>query len=339
MITAGIPVEILPGEQRIAILPQHLNNFSKASVKFLVERGLGSTIGVYSEEWVKYGAEIVELDELYLRSDIVIKVKEPQDSELKYYRKGQASCCFHHVAANVKRVNQLLKKGVVVLPFEQNAVSLPAMSREAGKRIPDILDQYYGAPSWKQQMIFLAGARGIVGRTVMGCFERDLEVSWKDQVQACDVAEGLFTTKEAPHLKYYTFLSDDNTQICKILPFCRIIILAARFPSGGAPKIVKKHHLDLLPPGAFIIQVAIDEGGNIDDEEFCKKTYIKDPVYEVRRNNKIIYVCNLPNIPGCIRPEQSTMVLSSENLSYYRELFESWPNVLEKYIFKGFKKS
>lgn len=85
----GIPKEIMIEEHRIGLMPHHLSkiNNSKKQHEFYVEKGLGKTIGLTDADWIKVGAKILPTaKEIWTKSDLIIKCKEPIESEYKFLR-------------------------------------------------------------------------------------------------------------------------------------------------------------------------------------------------------------------------------------------------------------
>lgn len=338
--------ERMDGEGRISLFPDTVMWLRRECeargviLGFVVEAGLGGKVGLTDSDWRRAGAHVTsDLVNLYGSADIVLGVKQPTWEEAGYLRQGQGISCFLHAAANKEVTLALLEKGVKILPLECNTPSLGAMSREAGLRIPQILDRCYPGDTeekkraWRKENIFILGARGTVGRHAIHALYR--AGVGHSQLRPCDLEAGIFSADdtETPRV-YRTFSSTDDDEVMSHLQVSRVVILAA-FGRNGAPKVLTREHLAILPHKTLIVQVTIDEGGNIAEEEFCRLTGWSDPVYEVRLGQKVLYVCNLPNIPGCINPRASSIALDRVDRGYYLELFSSWPDVPEKYIYRG----
>ena len=338
-LVVGVPLEMMSNEGRIPLLPSTVVKLRSylaeqgISLGFIVQSGLGGTIGFEDGDWSQNGIIMLQREKLFEWSDIILQVKQPTAKDVEFYREGQGSLCFHHTAANRAVVDELLKKGICIMPREYHRPSLSAMSKEAGRRVVDVLTSCYPrADEWLRENIFIAGARGVVGQHAInslisaGVDER--------KIYKCDVRQEIFISPETGR-EYWTFSSEDRFNFHPSLENCKILILAAASKSG-APKIIKREHLKLLQNGTFILQVAIDEGGNIDVPDFSKVTYWSNPVYPVRVGGKGFFVCNISNLPGCIRPGDSSVALDEASYGYYCEILSAWPNVPEKYLFKRF---
>ncbi|MDP3779148.1 MAG: hypothetical protein Q8R30_03860 [bacterium] len=333
-VVVGVPREIMSHEGRVPIFPATIQRLRKMfgdsrNPHFVVERGVGALLGVIEQDWKQVGADVCEKSEVYGRANIVLKVKQPFPEEVGSYHSGQVSACFHHMATNKDVVKVLVAKGVLIAPFEYYRPSLGAMSMEAGKQVTTILNRLCG-DGWKQEHIFLGGGRGIVCQHAIRDF-RIAEVPLR-RIHACDREAGAFFSTRTM-MTYKTFSSDDDEQLCVHLQQCRILILAA-VGRGGAPRFITPRHLELLPDNAIIIQVSIDEGGNIDDLEFQRVTYWGDPSYQVERGGKRFTVCNVPDIPGCLAPLRASIALVQVNLPYYVKLIRAFPEVPSEFLYK-----
>ncbi|MBI2640422.1 MAG: hypothetical protein HYW91_00875 [Candidatus Sungbacteria bacterium] len=341
----GVPCEVMVGEGRVPIFPETAARLKRDLEKygvfagFMVESGLGRGIGLRDGDWKKVAAVVPGANVVYGAADIILGVKQPLREAVSLFRRGQGSCCFQHVRANEGVVRQLLEKGVKLLPMEANKGALYQMSRAVGGRIRDILDRCYNGrgskKNWIEENILITGARGTVGRH---CID-NLLLAGVDpkRIHACDIVEGWFETQDtAVPRRYETFSIADEDQFMIALQVCGIEIIAALDKEGRAPKIHEHRHLAIKPHRALIIQVNIDEGGSINDERFCKVTFWDDPVYEVMLGPKAISVCNVPDIPGCIRPEESSRALVEANHQYYLDVFRTWPEVPERFLFREF---
>lgn len=336
VLRIGICRERMKCEGRIPIFPsghygiaEVRNTLPELELEFLVESGLGHSIGLNDAMWEVAGATVVEdFRRIFWGSDIILGVKEPREDVVAYYREGQGSLCFQHIAGNRPVAASLLAKRVVLMPFEYHRPTLEAMSRLVGPRIPVILERCYGL-GWRHLNIFVGGAQGAVGQnTVDALLASGVGAG---QLHLCD----LNTTPLmiSCHDAVDVFSSTDEKFMERALGVCQILILAA-VGKRGAPKFLKPHHLGFLPVSTFILQVAIDEGGNIDDPEFCRVTYWDDPVYRVYRSGKEYTVCDLPDIPGIIDPEESSRALAKANFEHRCAIFRAWPNVPSEYVVK-----
>lgn len=231
-------------------------------------------------------------------------------------------------------VEKLLKKGVKILPFEANVASRIAMSTAVGSRMVDILDRC-STGGWRDKKILVVGARGVVGRH---CIDHLLRSGISmENIYCCDIEAGEFSTVDTIDIRTFrTFSSMDEDSFGSALGVCQIVIIAALSNRGRAPKFIRDEHLRRMPNQVLIVQVNIDEGGSIDRNEFCIPTYWDYPAYRVILGAKVFSVCNVPDIPGCIRADDSSADLAAANFNYYHTVLSRWPDVPEELLFTGF---
>ena len=334
-ITVGILCEIMPHEGRVPIFPSSIHQLVLhvralgCALNVVVQKGLGSSLGMTDEDWMRGGARVEDKESVYADADVILKIKQPFSEEVSLYHEGQWSVCFHHMAANRDVVAELIKKQVRIVPFEYHRPSLSSMSAKAGKHIPVILDRVCGK-GWIKENIFFGGARGVVGQhAIRGCRDREVPFS---RIHACDIAAGMFVSPDTG-MSYETFSSKHTKKLYAELRKCRILILAAA-GSSQTIRFLKPHHLDHLADGAVVVQISIDEGGNIDDPAFQRVTYWDDSSYEVVRGGKKFTVCNIPNIPGCLEPYNASLALERANFLYYAGIIASFPDIAPELLYQ-----
>lgn len=333
-ITVGIPCEIMPHEGRIPIFPSSIHQLELhlrglgCALHVVVQKGLGSSLGMTDETWVRAGARVDEKEFVYANADVILKIKQPFPEEVPLYHEGQVSACFHHMATNRDVVAALMKKQVRIAPFEYHRQGLGAMSAEAGKCIPAILYRICGN-KWLKEDIFFGGARGTAGEyAISACYGRGVPLS---RIHACDIATGTFSSPKT-RMSYDTFSSKNGKKLHAELRKCRILVLAAA-DSSHAVRFLKSRHLDNLADGTVIVQISIDEGGNIDESAFQRMTYWDNPSYEVAWRDKKFTICNIPNIPGCLAPYNASLALEKANFLYYAALLASFPDMSSELLY------
>ncbi len=115
----GAPKEIKRDEYRVSLLPVGVEELTRAGHRVLVETGAGLGSGITDQEYAKSGAEMVDtVKELFQRSDMIIKVKEPQPSEVAMVRRGQIMFTYFHLAADKSLTESLAASGVIAVAYE-----------------------------------------------------------------------------------------------------------------------------------------------------------------------------------------------------------------------------
>src|SRR5215468_6662703 len=117
-MVVGIPKEIKEQEQRVALLPSAANQLIRRGHSVIVEKNAGVGSGYPDEDYVKAGAEIVnQAKEVFARADLIVKVKEPLETEFPLLRKGQILFTYLHLAASKTLTEALLKSGVTGVAY------------------------------------------------------------------------------------------------------------------------------------------------------------------------------------------------------------------------------
>src|SRR3972149_5962690 len=118
-MVVGVPKEIKKDEYRVAIVPVGVKELRASGPKVIIQSGSGSGSGISDGEYLRAGAKILPgAAEVWKRSDLIIKVKEPLEEEYQYLREGLIVMTFFHFAANAKLTKELLKSGIVAIAYE-----------------------------------------------------------------------------------------------------------------------------------------------------------------------------------------------------------------------------
>jgi len=136
----GIPKEIKAHEYRAGILPVGVEELSRSGHRILVQKGLGLGSGIRDADYERSGAVAVErAEEIFSTADLVVKVKEPQPSEIALLREGQLVLTYFHFAANEVLTRGVLASGATAIAYETlqdrrgNLCLLTPMSEVAGR--------------------------------------------------------------------------------------------------------------------------------------------------------------------------------------------------------------
>src|ERR1700730_19214299 len=172
-MTIGVPKEIKEQEQRVALLPSAVEQLKRRGHSVLVEKNAGVGSGYPDEDYVKAGAEIVDLaQDVFARAEMIVKVKEPLPAEFPLLRKGQVLFTYLHLAANKSLTEALLKSGVTAVAYETIQVGnrlplLEPMSEIAG-RMSVVMGAYFLTKHHGGSGVLLGGVPGVLpGRVVV----------------------------------------------------------------------------------------------------------------------------------------------------------------------------
>lgn len=324
----GIPKELKTDETRVSLTPDCIAMLTKSGFEVLVEADAGALSGFSDEEYLKSGAVIVNSNkELWERANVIIKVKEPQKEEYGLFQEDQVIFSYMHLAVEEELTKKLLEKKVCAIASEsvetQNG-ELPLlrpMSEVAGRLSIQIGANYLekinggngvllgGVPGVRPGKIVIIGG-GVVGLNAakvgigMGADVSILDINSKRLAELDLAFKGGIKTHYCNH---YTIEEE-----CKKAD---ILVGAVLLPGRRAPKLVSEEIVKEMKKGSFIIDVAIDQGGNI--ETITKPTTLKAPVFEKYG----VLHCAVPNLPSLV-PKTSSFAYSYAILPYVQKIGE-----------------
>jgi alanine dehydrogenase len=321
----GVPREIKEGENRIALTPAGVQTLVREGHSVLVEKSGGLGSGLTDEEYIGTGAEIVTSNKhIFSRSEIVIKVKEPLESEWPLLREGQILFTYLHLASSEKLTRALLEQKIIGVAYETvedkngNLPLLVPMSEVAGRMAVQVAARFLESDH-KGRGILLSGVPGvppaevvILGCGVVGLNAAKIAVGLGAHVTVFDIShERLKYIDDIMHGNVTTIYSTPYT-IQKALAYADVLIGAVLVSGGRAPVLVTDQMVSRMKQGAVIIDVSVDQGGCI---ETIHLTTHKDPVYSIY---DVIHY-GVPNIPASV-PKTSTYALTNTTLPYIQTI-------------------
>jgi len=329
----GVVREIKPKENRVAMTPAGVEQMISHGHSVLVETGAGDGSGFSDENYVNAGVKICSsAEDIYKKSEMIIKVKEPLPVEYPLIRKEQIVFTYFHFAANAELTKAIIDSECVAVAYEtieQENGSLPLltpMSEIAGRMSiqegAKYLENTYGGKG-----ILLSGVPGvepatvmIIGGGVVGTNAAKIAAGSGARVFLLDVnLERLRYLSEIMPSNVFTMMSNpENTR--KLLKEADLVVGAVLIHGAIAPKLITREMLKLMKKGSVIVDVAIDQGGCI---ETSKPTTHDDPVYVV---DGIIHYC-VANMPGAVSLT-STKALINATFPYALDIAD-----------KGYKKA
>ena len=316
----GLPKEIKNNEFRVGLTPGNVSDYTAAGHTVKVEAGAGLGSGFADAEYVAAGATIVATAAEAWDAEMVCKVKEPVESEYKYFRENMILYTYLHLADNKPLTEALLEKKVKSIAYETivgprgGLPCLAPMSHIAGR-----LSVQEGAKYLEKTF----GGRGVLLAGVPGVARGNIVILGGGNVgtNACKMAVGMGANVTVLDLnlerlgylddifpKQITTLYASRGNVLEAIKEADLVIGAVLIPGAVAPKLVRKDDLKLMKPGAVIVDVAIDQGGCI---ETSHATTHADPIFEV---DGIVHYC-VANMPGAVA-RTSTQALANATLPY-----------------------
>ncbi len=321
----GVPKEIKPQESRIAMTPFGGEHLAKLGHTVLIEHEGGVGCGFHNEDYANVGAEIVASpEEIFSRSELIVKVKEPQPSELDIIPEGQVIFTYFHFAADRELTERFRDTGATAIAYETVQTSsgelplLVPMSEVAGRMSiqagAKILEMNHGGRG-----VLLGGVPGvepatvtIIGGGVVGHNAAKIAAGMGANVNILDVDVNRLRYLDDIMPRNVTTLYSDPVTLRELLPRTDLLIGAVLLVGAKAPKLVTRDMLKLMQPGSVIVDVAVDQGGCV---ETCRPTTHEDPTFVV---DGVIHYC-VSNMPGAV-PNTSTRALTNSTYPYVEKI-------------------
>ncbi len=317
----GVPKEIKNKENRVGMVIAGVRALTQAGHKVLVQHNAGVGAGISDDDYRKAGATIIEgAKEIYEKSDMIVKVKEPLPEEYPLLRENQILYTYLHLAADERLTKALMERKIVgiayetIQPADGSLPLLAPMSAVAGRMATQIGASYLQHDHGGKGML-LGGVTGvaranvvILGGGVVGINSAKMAVGLGANVTLFDV--------NVPRLEYLsdvfgneiTTLYSNSEQIEKAVTQADLVIGAVLVAGAKAPKLVTREMISKMQPGGVVVDVAVDQGGSV---ETCRPTSHEHPTYTV---DGVIHYA-VPNMPGAV-PRTSTYALTNVTLKY-----------------------
>jgi len=321
----GVPKEIKNNENRVALTPAGASELIKHGHTLYVQKTAGEGSGFADSEYQAAGATILNtIEEVYAIAEMIIKVKEPIESEYSLIKKDQLLFTYFHFASYEPLTHAMIERGAVCLAYEtvekadRSLPLLVPMSEVAGR-----MSIQEGAKYLEKPM----GGRGVLLGGVPGVKPAEVLVLGGGIVgtQAAKMAAGLgarvtMIDISLPRLRQLDDIMPANVEtmisneynVRNAIKTADLVIGGVLIPGAKAPKLITRDMLPSMKKGAVIVDVAIDQGGCF---ETSKPTTHAEPCYEV---DGVVHYC-VANMPGAV-PYTSTLALTNATLPYAVQL-------------------
>jgi alanine dehydrogenase len=321
----GVPSEIKTDEYRVAMTPAGVRELVDAGHEVVVQSGAGLGSSLTDDSYVAQGAAILpDAAAVFAEAEMIVKVKEPQASEVAMLQPHHLLFTYLHLAADVELTHGLINSGAFCIAYETVEDSrgrlplLAPMSEVAGKLAAQagafILEKPLGGrgilmggvPGVRAANVLVIGG-GVVGMNAamialgmeasVSVFDRNI-----DRMRELDVAFG----GRADTIFASTLAIEEA------LPEADLVIGAVLVKGAKAPHVITRQDLGLMKPSAVLVDVAVDQGGCF---ETTRPTTHTDPTYDV---DGITHYC-VANMPGAV-PITSTYALTNATMPYVLDL-------------------
>jgi alanine dehydrogenase len=317
----GVPKEIKNHEYRVGMTPASVQELSRRGHNIIVESMAGMGIGFTDQDYVDAGAEIAQdAATVFARSDMIVKVKEPQAVERAMLRRDQILFTYLHLAPDAAQTDDLINSKAVCIAYEtvtSDKKTLPLlapMSEVAGRMAIQAamtsLEKVQGGCG-----VLLGGVPGvepakvtIIGAGVVGRNAAQMAVGLGAEVVILDRNINALREIDAIYQGRVKTVYSTTESIEKHVISSEVVIGSVLLPGASAPKLITRELVKKMKPGSVIVDVAIDQGGCA---ETSKATTHQDPIYVV---DDVVHYC-VANMPGGVA-RTSTVALNNATLPY-----------------------
>lgn len=316
----GVPKEIKPQEYRVGVIPSGVLGLKRRGHRVLIEEDAGSGSGITNDEYRVCGAEVTDRDTVFKEADMIIKVKEPQQSEYDRLKEGQILYAYLHLAPDPVQAKALLERKIIGVAYETIQLpdgSLPLlnpMSEVAGRMAVQVgaryLEKEYGGYG-----ILLGGVPGveratvvIIGAGVVGTNAAKIAVGMGANVIILDTNLARLGYMDDIFGNSITTLMSNHINIMESAKRADLVIGAVLIPGAKAPKLITRDILREMKTGSVLVDVAVDQGGC---SETTRPTTHNDPTFVV---DGVIHY-SVANMPGAV-PRTSTFALTNATMPY-----------------------
>lgn len=322
-VVVGVPREIKPGEQRVALAPAGAQALTGAGHRVLVERGAGAGSGIRDEDYTAAGAELAGVEQVWA-AGLVLKVKEPIALEYPRLRREQVLFTYLHLAAVPELARELKRAGTVAIAYEtveRADGSLPLLTpmSEVAGRLSVQEGAFYLGKARGGRGILLSGVPGvppgnvvILGAGTAGLNAARAAVGLGADVSILDVNLDRLRHVDDIFRGQVVTLMSNSFNIEQVLRRADLLIGAVLVAGARAPRLVGKDLVATMKEGAVLVDISVDQGGCV---ETIRPTTLLDPVYVV---SGVVHY-GVANMPALV-PRTSTFALTNATLPYALEL-------------------
>ncbi len=323
----GIPTEIKNNEFRVAITPAGVAELTRRGHDVVIQAGAGDGSAISDNDFKAAGAEIVATaKQVWADADLLLKVKEPIESEYPLMRAGQTLFTYLHLAASKPCTDALMASGTTSIAYEtvqaaDGSLPLLAPMSEVAGRLSAQVGSYH--------LMKAHGGRGVLMGGVPGVAPAEVVVIGGGVAgyNAARVAKGMGAHVTVFDLNINTLRKIDGefgggieTRYSSMLELeeavkkADLVIGAVLVPGAKAPKLVTNSTVSHMKSGAVLVDIAIDQGGCFEDS---RPTTHDDPTFAV---HDTVFYC-VANMPGAV-PRTSTFALTNATMPYVIKLAE-----------------
>jgi alanine dehydrogenase len=319
----AVPAEVKNNEYRVAITPAGVHELVTHGHDVVVQSGAGDGSSIPDAAYVAAGASIsTDAASTWNQAELVLKVKEPIESEYGYFRKDLVLFTYLHLAAEPELTKALLASGITAIAYE--TVQLPSralpllapMSEVAGRLAPIVGANAMLRPNGGPGLL-VPGVPGtypasivVLGGGVAGTSAVSVAVGLGADVTVLDTNIQRLRELDALYSGRIKTIASNTFEIDRAVVAADMVIGSVLVPGAKAPKLVSNELVSRMKPGSVLVDIAIDQGGCFADSH---PTTHADPTFRVHGS---LFYC-VANMPGAVA-NTSTYALTNATLPYVR---------------------
>ena len=325
MMRISVPTEVKNNEYRVALTPAGVHDLVLAGHEVFVQSGAGSGSSMPDQEYVEAGAVLLDdAAEVWDRAELLLKVKEPIESEYRHFRDDLVLFTYLHLAADRPLTDRLLADRVTAIAYETVQLAsgglplLAPMSEVAGRLAPMV-----GAHTLMRSQgglgLLMSGVPGtrpatvtVIGGGVAGANAAVIASGMGADVTIFDTNIARLRLLDDHFAGRVKTASSNPLDLCRAVIASDMVIGSVLIPGARAPKLVTSDMVAQMRPGSVLVDIAVDQGGCFEDTH---PTTHDDPTFEV---HDTVFYC-VANMPGAV-PNTSTSALTNATLPYVRQI-------------------
>lgn len=317
----GVPKEIKTAEHRVGLSPHNVGELCRHGHEVLVEAGAGAVIDFTDQHYAAMGARIVpDAATLYAGAEMIVKVKEPQASEVAYLTPEHTLFCYLHLAAEPSLTQGLIDSGCTAIAYEtvtdeKGRLPLLAPMSEVAGRLSVQVGAHCLEASQGGRGVLLGGVPGVASGHVVvlggghvGTNAIRMAMGLEANVTVLDQSLSRLAELDLRFGSRLNCLYASQANILEALSAADLVIGAVLLPGAAAPKLVKSADLKLMKPRSVLVDVSIDQGGCF---ESSRPTSHDSPTFV---EQGIVHY-GVTNMPGIV-PRTSTLALNNATVPY-----------------------
>lgn len=321
----GVPKEIKNHEYRVGLTPPSVAELTAAGHEVIVETRAGMGIDFEDQAFIDAGARIApDARSVFAESDMIVKVKEPQASEIAMLEPRHLLFTYLHLAPDPDQAQGLMKSGATCIAYEtvtahDNSLPLLKPMSEVAGRMSIQVGAHYLEKEQGGRGVLLGGVPGvapakvaILGGGVAGVNAAQMAVGMRADVTIYDISNPRLAELDMFFSSQIKTAYASKAAIAAAVQSAHLVIGAVLVPGAAAPKLVTRDMLSTMKRGSVLVDIAIDQGGCF---ETSRATTHDDPVYEV---DGVIHYC-VANMPGAVA-RTSAFALNNATLPFVLKL-------------------